>query len=122
MKNLVDISKKYNISQDILKEWYKDASIDTASGLNALYVCRDTEKMSNIMALRKTLNILPNQNIQSKDFLPYINKQKENVDAMWLIRCWALNGFPDITTWINNINLLAMNNKSPKPNNGTMIA
>jgi len=122
MKNLVDISKKYNISQDILKQWYKDASIDTASGLNALYVCRDTEKMSNIMGLRKTLNILPNQNIQSKDFLPYINKQKENVDAMWLIRCWALNGFPDITTWINSINLLAMNNKSLKPNNGTMIA
>jgi hypothetical protein len=120
MKNLTNTSKKYNISQDILKKWYKESIGGTVLGSNSLYVCNDTEKMSNIMALRKILNISPSKNIQLKDLLPYINKQKENVDTMWLIRCWALNGFPDIEGWINKINQLAMNNKST--NNGTMTA
>lgn len=122
MKNLTDTSKKYNISQDILKKWYMEASLDTARGLQSMYVCNQTEKMSNIMALRKMLNISPNQNIQYKDLLPYINKQKENVDTMWLIRCWALNGFPDIESWINKMNQLALNNKSPRVNNSAATA
>ena len=117
MKNMVSISKRYNISEDILKNWYKDALGQTAIGTQALYVCNETEKLSNFMSLRKTFNVTPNQNISYKLILPYIKNEKTDVDASWLIRCWVLNGFSDIATWFNNLNQLAYQKNVNKSNN-----
>jgi hypothetical protein len=117
MENLKIVSKKYNISEETLKNWYITALVQTRKGFTANYVCNETEKMSNIISLRKNLNLTPSKNFSYKDFLPFINKQKEDVDAKWLILCWALNGFPDIEGWINRINQLAVQKSKSTPNN-----
>lgn len=117
MENLKAVSKKYNISEETLKNWYITALVQTREGFTANYVCNETEKMSNIISLRKNLNLTPSKNFSYKDFLPFINKQKEDVDAKWLILCWALNGFPDIEGWINRINQLAVQKSKSTPNN-----
>ena len=117
MGNLKEVSKKYNISEKTLMDWYKTALIETRRGFQANYVCNETEKMSNIIALRKNLNLTPSKNFSYKDFLPFINKQKEDVDAEWLILCWSLNGFPDIEGWISRINQLAVQKSKSAPNN-----
>jgi len=117
MENLKIVSKKYNISEETLKNWYITALFQTRQGFTANYVCNETEKMSNIISLRKNLNLTPSKNFSYKDFLPFINKQKEDVDAKWLILCWALNGFPDIEGWINRINQLAVQKSKSTPNN-----
>jgi hypothetical protein len=117
MENLKIVSKKYNISEETLKNWYITALVQTRQGFTANYVCNETEKMSNIISLRKNLNLTPSKNFSYKDFLPFINKQKEDVDAKWLILCWALNGFPDIEGWINRINQLAVQKSKSTPNN-----
>jgi hypothetical protein len=117
MENLKVVSKKYNISEETLMNWYKTALVQTREGFTANYVCNETEKMSNIISLRKTLNLTPSKNFSYKDFLPFINKQKEDVDAKWLILCWSLNGFPDIEGWINRINQLAVQKSKSAPNN-----
>jgi hypothetical protein len=117
MENLKIVSKKYNILEETLMNWYKTALIETRQGFQANYVCNETEKMSNIISLRKNLNLTPSKNFSYKDFLPFINKQKEDVDAKWLILCWSLNGFPDIEGWISRINQLAVQKSKSAPNN-----
>ena len=118
MENLKVVSKKYNISEETLMNWYKTALIQTTRSLtSSYYVCNETEKMSNIVALRKNLNLTPSKNFSYKDFLPFINKQKNDDDADFLIMCWALNGFPDIEGWISRINQLAVQKSKSTPNN-----
>ena len=117
MENLKIVSKKYNILEETLMNWYRTALIETRQGFQANYVCNETEKMSNIISLRKNLNLTPSKNFSYKDFLPFINKQKEDVDAKWLILCWSLNGFPDIEGWISRINQLAVQKSKSAPNN-----
>jgi hypothetical protein len=38
---------------------------------------------------------------------PYIGGQLRHTDVSWVLRCWALSGFPDINNLLNKINQLA---------------
>ena len=84
------------------------------------YICRETEKMSNIMSIRKTLNIKPGGVITYDMLKPYITREKSNIDMDWILKCWAKNDFPDINIMLNKINQLAKNqskiNKTPGSN------
>ena len=82
------------------------------------YVCRATEKMSNIMAVRSYFKLKPGQNITVAMLKPYIEEKKQHTDITWILGCWALNNFPDLNTMLNRINMLAKNNtpKGKTPN------
>ena len=74
------------------------------------YICRATEKMSNIMAIRSLFKLNPGQNITIAMLKPYIERKKTHTDISWILLCWATNEFPDLNKMINRINTLAVNN------------
>ena len=82
------------------------------------YVCKATEKMSNIMAMRNYFKLKPGQNITLSMIKPYIEGKKQHTDIDWVLMCWAKNDFPDLNQMLNRINLLAKNNtpKGKTPN------
>jgi len=81
---------------------------------NPGYVCRETEKMSNIMSIRSWFKLKPGQNITIAMLKPYIEHKKAHTDISWILLCWAKNGFPDLNKMINRINTLAANDTGPK--------
>jgi hypothetical protein len=114
-QNIKNISKIYNIKFDELKDLYSFASRKEKEMPG--YVCRETEKMSNITSIRNLFNIKPGQNITLKMLSPYIRGEKQHTDVTWLLSCWALTGFSDINTLINKMNQLAYQDfKSNKDN------
>jgi hypothetical protein len=92
------------------KQWAKGARRDDPK-----YVCRATEKMSNIMAVRNYFKLKPGQNITVAMLKPYIEEKKQHTDITWILLCWALNNFPDLNIMLNRINMLAKND-TPKGN------
>ena len=83
------------------------------------YVCRETEKMSNIMSVRNLFGVKPGQNITKEMLLPYIKGEKNNDDVSWVLACWALRGFPDLSEMLNKINNLAYQNTNQNNNSST---
>ena len=74
------------------------------------YVCRETEKMSNIMSIRSLFGVNPGQNITKEMLLPYIKGEKFYENVAWVLKCWALRNFPDLNGMLNKINQLAYQN------------
>ena len=83
------------------------------------YICRETEKMSNIMAIRNLFGVNPGQNITKKMLLPYIKGEKFYEDVAWVLDCWALRGFPDLDGMLNKMNQLAYQNTNQNNNSNT---
>lgn len=113
-------ANKLGINPDYLQQWKKDALIVKRANNDPYYICRETEKMSNIMSMRKTLNIKPGGVITYNMLKPYITLKKDNNDISWFLYCWAINNFPDINKMLNKVNQLAANqskiNKPPSSN------
>jgi hypothetical protein len=107
--NMDIISKNVGAKVDSLKVWLYNAN--KIEKENPGYICSNTEKMSNIMSIRRLLNLTPNQNITKKMLLPYINQEKKDNNMNWLLLCWALKGFSDLGQTLNRINQLAYQNK-----------
>lgn len=81
------------------------------------YFCRETEKMSNIMAIRKLFGIQPGGKITLSMLKPYIIGDKRSVDVEFILYCWIENKYPDFNQMLNNFNKLALNkNGAPEPN------
>jgi len=81
------------------------------------YFCRETEKMSNIMAIRKLFGIQPGGKITLSMIKPYITFKKSSVDVEYILYCWIENKYPDLNQMLNDFNKLALNkNGAPKPN------
>jgi hypothetical protein len=81
------------------------------------YFCRETEKMSNIMAIRKLFGIQPGGKITLSMLKPYITFEKSDVDVEYILYCWVENKYPDLNQMLNDFNKLALNkNGAPKPN------
>ena len=122
--SLKNTATKLGIDADYLNAW-KEAADKRAKSEDPGYVCRETEKMSNIMSIRKTLNIKPGGVITYDMLKPYITLQKRDGDMSWILMCWAKNYFPDINTMLNKINQLAANqskiNKTPGSNLGPKL-
>ena len=106
--SMVDASKKYGIDSSELEWWLREAQ--KYESTNPGYICDQTEKMSNIMAVRKLLNINPGENITKEMLKPYITGNKDSTDIGWILACWALNGFGDIDVMLNKMNQLAIQN------------
>jgi hypothetical protein len=80
------------------------------------YICRQTEKASNIQSIRNLFGIKPGQNITPEMLKPYIKGEKEHTDVHWLLLCWASNGFKDIRLFLADINKLAFQDTKPTDN------
>jgi hypothetical protein len=117
-KNIELVSKQYEVDKNVLVNWLSKAK--NYEKTNPGYSCETTEKMSNIMAIRKYFNLKPGGDITKEMLIPYINKQKHQTDIAWILYCWALNNFPDINVMLNKINQLAYQNT--KQNNDTRIS
>jgi hypothetical protein len=115
-QNIEDASKNYNIRTDVLTNLL--LSSKNSEKRKPGYACRETEKMSNIMAVRKFFNIKPGENITKEMLKPYISGEKNQTDIFWILSCWALNGFGDINLMLNKMNQLAFQNT--KNNDGTV--
>ena len=71
------------------------------------YICRETEKASNIQSVRHLFNIKPGKNITPQMLKPYINEEKHHTDISWILMCWASKGFKDINLFLSDLNKLA---------------
>lgn len=110
------VSNKYNINANVLATWL------TIKPLNPGYKCRETEKMSNIIAIRHHFKMKPSDKLTVNMLRPYINREKHHTDVSWFLSCWAENGFPDLQQLINRTNQLAINTKSSTSTQRTTIA
>jgi hypothetical protein len=104
-QNIINTSKIYNVDSKILQNLLVVATKNEKNGPG--YSCNENEKMSNISAIRKLFNINPGQDITVKMLTPYIKGQKKDLNVSWLLICWALKDFPDISELVNKINQLA---------------
>ena len=107
-QSIQDTSKNYNIRTDVLTKLLSGAKKYEKE--NPGYICRETEKMSNIMAVRKHFGINPGENITKEMLEPYLSGRKHQTDIGWILNCWALRGFGDINVMLNKINSLAYQN------------
>jgi hypothetical protein len=107
-QSIQDTSKKYGFNTNDLSVILSNAKYHEK--IDPGYVCRETEKMSNIMAVRKYLGIKPGENITKEMLEPYISGYKGQTDIDWILYCWALKGFGDINVMLNKMNNLAYQN------------
>ena len=104
-QNSIKTSKLYNVDNTILQNLLVNAT--EAEKKSPGYSCNENEKMSNISIIRKLFNIKPGQDITVEMLTPYIKGQKKNRNISWLLYCWALKDFSDISELVNKINQLA---------------
>ena len=109
-RNMISISKKHNLNIDNLNYWSNKAYRKAFEEGYDDYICDKDEKMSNITAIRKSLNIKPGEDITVEMLKPYIERDKYHTDMTWILMCWALNGFGDIDVMLNKMNQLAIQN------------
>ena len=116
LSNIDIISKNLNVDPFML-DYFLNAGKDEEK--KRMDACSETEKMSNIMSIRKTLGVKPGQNITKEMVLPYIKGEKNHTDVTWMLACWAFKGFPDLNEMINKMNQLAYQNTNQNNNSNT---
>lgn len=117
LRNIEINSKKVGTTSDTLKSLLRKAKFE--ENKDPGYACRETEKMSNITSIRKTLGVKPGQNITKEMVLPYIKGEKNHTDVSWVLFCWALKGFPDLNGMLNKMNQLAYQKTNQNNNSNT---
>jgi hypothetical protein len=117
-KHMEKTAKKLNIYDSYLSSLKFDS--DEEENADPGYVCRETEKMSNIMSMRLLFSIQPGGRITSNMLIPYITTKKYNINVDWFLLCWAQRGFPDIDGMLDHINKLALNQDDEKPKIGDL--
>jgi hypothetical protein len=117
-QHLTNIASSLGVNVDKLNTW--EWRSDNIKPDDPGYVCRETEKASNIQSVRHLLNIKPGQNITPQMLKPYINDEKNNTDIDWLLMCWASKGFKDINLFLSDLNKLAY--QETKPTDNTRLA
>ncbi len=100
-------AKKLGVKPEHILHWEKETK-RVKDPSDPDYICRETEKMSNIMSMRRTLNIKPGGNITYNMLKPYITSEKYDIDVFWFLCCWVEKGYPDFNQMLNNINQLAL--------------
>jgi len=111
---VVTTANKYQVDPQKIDLWLQAAKLNEADDPG--YVCSTTEKMSNIMTMRKLFNIQPGGKITLKMLLPYIKRDKIDTNIEWYLMCWALKGFPDLQTLLNKTNDLALTQTNTNTN------
>ena len=116
---IMETSKKLNIPYYDLELW-KDLSIKRGKEEDPGYICRETEKMSNIYAIRSLFGIKAGGKITLNMIIPYIKSEKNSGNINWVLMCWAKRGFPDIYEMLNEINEMAFKQGNEKPKIGDL--
>jgi hypothetical protein len=111
---IINASKTLGVDEQDLIYWSKKAK--SFSEDDPGYVCRETEKASNIQSVRHLLGIKPGQNITLQMLKPYINGEIRQTDMSWILMCWASKGFKDINLFLSDINKLAFQDTKPTDN------
>ena len=106
-KDLINASQSLGVEEITLIKWLLQVEDENMYTNDPGYMCRETEKASNIQAVRHLLNIKPGQNITPQMLKPYINGEKYHTDITWLLLCWASKGFKDINLFLSDLNKLA---------------
>ena len=106
-KDLINASQSLGVEKITLINWMLQVELENAYTNDPGYMCRETEKASNIQSVRHLLNIKPGQNITPQMLKPYINNEKQNTDITWILMCWASKGFKDINLFLSDLNKLA---------------
>ena len=117
-QHLTNIASSLGVDVNKLNTW--EWKSKNASPEDPGYVCRETEKASNIQSVRHLLNIKPGQNITPQMLKPYINGEKNDINIHWLLMCWASKGFKDINLFLSDLNKLAY--QETKPTDNTRLA
>jgi hypothetical protein len=117
LRNIEINSKKVGTTSDTLKSLLRKAKFK--ENKDPGYVCRETEKMSNIMSVRNLFGVKSGQNITQEMVLPYIKGEKNHTDVSWVLFCWALKGFPDLNGMLNKMNQLAYQKTNQNNNSNT---
>lgn len=93
--------------------WKLNAEKEAKRDSDPEYICRDTEQGSRVEYMRSLLGV--NQ-FKPKDFVPYITRREFDDNIWYLLYCWAQQGFPNFTQYINNLNkLVKTDSDSKKP-------
>ena len=106
-KDLINASQSLGVKEITLIKWLLQVELENTYTNDPGYMCRETEKASNIQAVRHLLHIKPGQNITPQMLKPYINGEKYHTDITWLLLCWASKGFKDINLFLSDLNKLA---------------
>lgn len=110
-KSTKDVSKElsldYTKSKKIVSFWKKEVE-EQLKRDDPGYICRQTEKMSNIQGLRALLKIEPGQNITVQMLKPYVTFDDYDTNIYWFLLCWAANGFKNLQEIVNKTNELAL--------------
>ena len=109
-------------------EYWKELSIEYQKKEDPGYVCRETEKMSNIMSIRNLfgisawffVGIIASSGITLDMLMPYIQRKKHNSDVSWVLICWAQRNFPEINEMLDEINDLAIKQGDEQPRIGDL--
>lgn len=115
---IMETSKKLNVDYFYLEFWKKQ-SLNPPDN-NPDYYCSETEKMSNIFAVRNLFGIKPGGKITLNMLMPYIKLKKNHADIEFIILCWAQQDFPDINGMLDKINVLALKQGDKKPKIGDL--
>jgi len=113
-KDLINASQSLGVKEITLIKWLLQVELENTYTNDPGYMCRETEKASNIQAVRHLLNIKPGQNITPQMLKPYINGEKYHTDITWILLCWASKGFKDINLFLSDLNKLAYQKKQIK--------
>jgi len=119
IKNIEINGKILNLQAYDIASWGIQANNNIKYDRDPGYICRETEKASNIQSIRNLFGIKPGQNITPEMLKPYIKGEKDQTDVSWLLLCWASKGFKDIRLFLSDINKLAF--KDTKPTDNTRL-
>lgn len=118
--NISPISTNYN-SQKFRMGYVvnEDLKIKWSNMLNNLvkrygrdYITSPTENNSRIQELRFNEKIGPGENIPLNVMWDYVIGNRNSHSATFLLSAWASQNFPDLESFLNNINSWAANNQN----------
>ena len=113
-KDVTNSAQFLGVEPYILNDWASKS--EDAHTEDPGYICRETEKASNIQSVRHLFNIKPGQNITPQMLKPYINGKKHHGDISWILMCWASKGFKDINLFLSDLNKLAYQETNQRDN------
>ena len=116
-KNKSEIKKTIDEHKEDNIDFWSNAAKERAKKNDPGYICRETEKLSNIQSIRKLFGVGPGQKLTKQMFEPYIRRDKNNTNVYWYLLCWAHRQFPDITKMIEKTNELAFEYEKSNQNN-----
>lgn len=100
------------LAKNIKKEW--TMFYYNNGGPTNKYINDPNEMGSRIAKIRYLFKLKPGENITFNMIKPYILMEKRDNNVDWVLIYWASKKFPDIYTFLNNVNKLAVTKNQSK--------